>query len=153
MSNHEHCHVGSCQRHQDCMYTPCRASVPMTNDQSKSVADLTRPIIGIENRTAQEVFDIMADRIRLSRTPSHGRVSDSEDGRLREAADACFIAAEPVPAPEDLDEDDNPLWTAEVQTVGGWSVAATVWGASPEQASARAAAVASALSTIEEPRA
>lgn len=27
-------------------------------------ADLTRPIIGIENRTAQEVFDIMCDRIR-----------------------------------------------------------------------------------------
>jgi hypothetical protein len=26
--------------------------------------ELTRPIIGIENRTAQEVFDIMADRIR-----------------------------------------------------------------------------------------
>lgn len=26
--------------------------------------DLTRPIIGIENRTAQEVFDIMCDRIR-----------------------------------------------------------------------------------------
>jgi hypothetical protein len=25
---------------------------------------LTRPIIGIENRTAQEAFDIMADRIR-----------------------------------------------------------------------------------------
>jgi hypothetical protein len=26
--------------------------------------DLTRPIVGIEHRTAQEVFDIMADRIR-----------------------------------------------------------------------------------------
>jgi hypothetical protein len=26
--------------------------------------DLTRPIIGIENRTPQEVFDIMCDRIR-----------------------------------------------------------------------------------------
>ncbi len=26
--------------------------------------DLTRPITGIENRTAQEVFDIMCDRIR-----------------------------------------------------------------------------------------
>lgn len=33
-----------------------------TND---ATADgLTRPIIGIENRTAQEAFDIMADRIR-----------------------------------------------------------------------------------------
>lgn len=28
------------------------------------VTDLTRPIIGIENRTAQEVFDIMCDRLR-----------------------------------------------------------------------------------------
>lgn len=34
---------------------------------NKPVADsLTRPIIGIENRTAQEVFDIMCDRLRLA---------------------------------------------------------------------------------------
>jgi hypothetical protein len=31
---------------------------------------LTRPIAGIENRTAQEVFDIMCDRIRLSGLPA-----------------------------------------------------------------------------------
>lgn len=40
-----------------------------------SMNDLTRPIVGIENRTAQEVFDIMADRIRsaaLSTVPSAG---------------------------------------------------------------------------------
>ena len=36
MNNHEHCHVGSCQRHQDCMYTPCRASVPPMTNQIKS---------------------------------------------------------------------------------------------------------------------
>ncbi len=30
------------------------------------VDELTRPIVGIENRTAQEVFDIMAARIRRS---------------------------------------------------------------------------------------
>lgn len=29
-------------------------------------ARLTRPVIGIENRTPQEVFDIMADRIRYA---------------------------------------------------------------------------------------
>lgn len=29
-------------------------------------AELTRPIIGIENRTPQEVFDIMCDRVRHS---------------------------------------------------------------------------------------
>jgi hypothetical protein len=28
-----------------------------------AIADLTRPIVGIENRTAQEVFDIMCSRI------------------------------------------------------------------------------------------
>lgn len=30
------------------------------------LAELTRPIIGIENRTAQEVFDMMCDRIRYA---------------------------------------------------------------------------------------
>lgn len=30
------------------------------------IDDLTRPIIGIENRTAQEAFDIMCDRIRYA---------------------------------------------------------------------------------------
>jgi hypothetical protein len=39
-----------------------RASPPLP---STGVEDLTRPIIGIENRTPQEVFDIMADRFML----------------------------------------------------------------------------------------
>ena len=39
---------------------------PAQPDISALVEALTRPIIGIENRTAQEVFDIMAHRIRLS---------------------------------------------------------------------------------------
>lgn len=30
----------------------------------KQIAEWCRPIIGIENRTAQEAFDIMADRIK-----------------------------------------------------------------------------------------
>lgn len=34
------------------------------------MSDLTRPIIGIENRTAQEVFDIMCDRFRRVPSPS-----------------------------------------------------------------------------------
>lgn len=42
---------------------------------------LTRPIIGIENRTAQEAFDIMADRIRHS-------VMQGGVGGLREALTA-----------------------------------------------------------------
>lgn len=36
----------------------------MTNTTEAALHDLTRPIVGIENRTAQEAFDIMADRIR-----------------------------------------------------------------------------------------
>lgn len=60
----------------------------MTNDQKSGgeLAELTRPIIGIENRTAQEVFDIMADRIRfISRTPSHGKVSGVDIGEIAAA--------------------------------------------------------------------
>jgi hypothetical protein len=38
----------------------------MTSEQNK----LTRPIIGIENRTALEVFDIMCDRISRAPAPS-----------------------------------------------------------------------------------
>lgn len=37
---------------------------------SKITDELTRPIIGIENRTGQEVFDIMADRFRALRSKS-----------------------------------------------------------------------------------
>lgn len=47
--------------------------------------ELTRPIIGIENRSAQEVFDIMCDRIRQAlalRTPSDG-VSDEMVERFK----------------------------------------------------------------------
>lgn len=40
-----------------------RASASITEASMNSI-ELTRPIIGIENRTAQEVFDIMSDRIR-----------------------------------------------------------------------------------------
>ncbi|MDQ0132623.1 hypothetical protein J2T08_000524 [Neorhizobium galegae] len=37
--------------------------------------DLTRPIVCIENRTAQEVFDIMVDRFQRTPPPqSHSRV-------------------------------------------------------------------------------
>ena len=53
--------------------------------------DLTRPIIGIENRTAQEAFDIMCDRIeqeRLARKspspqPHTGRAGVTEEDYSR----------------------------------------------------------------------
>jgi len=38
----------------------------MSTDKAMVTEALTRPIIGIENRTAQETFDIMCDRIRRS---------------------------------------------------------------------------------------
>lgn len=41
---------------------------------------LTRPVIGIENRTATEVFDIMSDRIRayLTATESAARLTEAQ---------------------------------------------------------------------------
>lgn len=49
-------------------------------------AELTRPIIGIENRTAREVFDIMVDRIRRLEAPAD-RVEKLE-AALRASEDA-----------------------------------------------------------------
>lgn len=40
---------------------------------------LTRPIIGIENRTAQEVFGIMCDRVRSYALPTSGAAGAIED--------------------------------------------------------------------------
>lgn len=40
--------------------------------------DLTRPIVGIENRTAQEVFDIMCDRLRAA-SPAPAGVTVPEE--------------------------------------------------------------------------
>lgn len=36
----------------------------MSSVSNERLTGLTRPVIGIENRTAQEVFDIMCDRIK-----------------------------------------------------------------------------------------
>ncbi|MBB3313621.1 hypothetical protein FHT78_005415 [Rhizobium sp. BK196] len=58
--------------------------------------DLTRPIIGIENRTAQEVFDIMVSRINSTATPppsSHVRGIIEAAERLANAVDDMANAA------------------------------------------------------------
>jgi hypothetical protein len=55
------------------------------------VADLTRPIIGIENRTAQEAFDIMSDRIRHALLPNP--VSDTRDLGIQEERESAVVAA------------------------------------------------------------
>lgn len=42
------------------------------------ISELTRPIVGMENRTAQEVFDIMADRFRqLDKEQEGGHIQPS----------------------------------------------------------------------------
>lgn len=49
--------------------------------------NLTRPIVGIENRTAHEVFDIMSDRFRAHLTDLASRAGDhTELAKLAEAA-------------------------------------------------------------------
>src|SRR5690348_11867738 len=52
----------------------------MTELPDAAVEALTRPIIGIENRTAQEAFDIMADRIKRAHLPAY-----TVERELREA--------------------------------------------------------------------
>lgn len=47
-------------------------NAPPARSYADGVEDLTRPIIGIERRTAPEVFDIMADRIRRALAPKEG---------------------------------------------------------------------------------
>lgn len=55
------------------------------------VENLTRPIVGIENRTAVEVFDIMCDRIaRAMQTAMAGRVTVRPSPQIgEEAAKYC----------------------------------------------------------------
>lgn len=73
-------------------------------------SDLTRPIIGIQNRTAQEVFDIMCDRFRALPTITPADALDrmsrgvdwcdqDEQARRWEAARRILSALEPA-APE-----------------------------------------------------
>lgn len=64
--------------------------------------DICRPIIGIENRSAQEVFDIMCDRIRhrtASEQPASGEALD------RIATAICRTVAE---IPDRSSPDDFP---------------------------------------------
>lgn len=71
------------------------------------VERLTRPIIGIENRTADEVFDIMADRIRAA-------LSASGLEPLQARVKVLEGALEPFAAQKTIDEimkgDEPPEW-------------------------------------------
>lgn len=63
------------QEYRDAATAAYLAMSRLDPERERLVSDLTRPIIGIQNRTAQETFDIMADRIRaaLNSEVSHGR--------------------------------------------------------------------------------
>ncbi|WIA54354.1 hypothetical protein N6H05_14905 [Sphingobium sp. WTD-1] len=75
--------------------------------------------------------------------------TDSLTADAAAVREADFIAADPVMSADDCNEDGDPLWYAEVQDIGGWSVIATVWGASAEQATSRANAIVAALAGSE----
>ena len=70
------------QDEKDEQFARVRAVISTIAEATKEpteAADLTRPIIGIENRTAQEVFDIMCDRIKLA-PPAPANSQGSLDG-------------------------------------------------------------------------
>ena len=51
--------------------------------------DATRPIIGIENRTAQEVFDIMRDRLRTALATAEAEWDAAHNEALEKAAEVA----------------------------------------------------------------
>lgn len=57
-------------------------------DQGVTV-EMTRPIIGIENRTAQEVFDIMCDRFRHAHRLSSTAALEAEVERLKQRLESA----------------------------------------------------------------
>lgn len=70
--------------------------------------NITRPIVGIENRTAQEVFDIMRDRILSALEPSAGRAAVLEEAaRLVETHAYTVSNAGPRLEPSKMAKDDQ----------------------------------------------
>ncbi len=51
------------------------------------------------------------------------------------------VANDPCQSADETDEDGNPCWYIEIQSIGGHSIIATIWGASPEQVQTRADAI------------
>ncbi len=56
----------------------------------------------------------------------------------RDNAWAGVIATDPCQSAGEYDEDGNPCWYIEIQSIGGHSIVATIWGGSPEEVQARA---------------
>lgn len=78
----------------------------------------------------------------LYATPAQPDTGDVE--ALRE--DGPFVAGLVWQETDITDEDGNIIWTSEVQTAGGWSVIATVHGATEDEAKQRRDACLAALS-------
>lgn len=129
----------------DCDY-PVRwyrmVATPSAETQGSERDRLTRPIIGIENRTPQEVFDIMSDRIRLAlRRPAaplpmgahHTTTTDFPPDDVLACTDAApapvAVAARALldacvsdfGDPVDFEGDDGPVASGEK----GWDSAVT----------------------------
>lgn len=79
--------------------------------------DLTRPIIGIENRTAEEVFDIMADRIRYARPSPAAGVEEPRWVALLSAVDR-WVEDPSIDAEQDILDAHEALRAAQVRGSG-----------------------------------
>lgn len=51
------------------------------------------------------------------------------------------VATEPCQSADETDEDGNSCWYIEIQSVGGHSIVATIWGGSPEEVQSRVDAI------------
>lgn len=60
------------------------------------MSDPTRPIIGIENRTAQEVFDIMCDRLRTALATSKAERDAAHNKAIEKAAEGVKPRVKPL---------------------------------------------------------
>ncbi len=86
-------------------------------------SELSRPIVGIENRTAQEVFDIMCDRFRAElgneEAPRyttrrlHEEIRKAEERGRQHEREAALSAAEPVCCGKPVHEGSPEAYTLE----------------------------------------
>jgi hypothetical protein len=83
------------------------------------ITNLCRPIIGIENRTAQEAFDIMADRIRAALSSRSAEAGKPVVKLTEEAIDAVVSGAEVEWSyHEDNDRYPRDFWHARISFLG-----------------------------------
>lgn len=76
--------------------------------------------------------------------------TEQAEGAVVGALADLFVTGPVWKEPDLTDEDDNPIWTSEVQTIGGWSVVAKVHGADATEASRRAEAICRTLNALQQ---